>query len=192
MRFAKRLLMGTGVVALAGLIGTMIAPQAAHALVATLVTVTNSVAVINPTPSGTIQPVITTETDSLSRVPYQDSCQAVNIIPSESVLQCTVSAVPAGKRLVIEEVTALCHAPTGKVADGTIATLIGSSLISHVLVLTPQDSIVGSPGNHYAISELVRFYSDPGSEVYFTFLSGDAAGMCSSTLSGYLEPTNIQ
>jgi len=93
---------------------------------------------------------------------------------------------------VIEEVTALCHAPTGKVADGSITTSIGSSLIEHVLVLTPQDSIVGSPGNHYAISQQVRFYTDPGSAVSFTFLSGDAAGLCSSTLSGYLEPTNIQ
>ena len=42
MRFAKRVLMVTGAVALAGLLGGAIAPKAAHAIVATVVQVANT------------------------------------------------------------------------------------------------------------------------------------------------------
>lgn len=178
--------------ALLVVVGAMFGPRTAHAIVSALVTVVNNVGVVNPTPSGTIQPVITTETDSLSRVPYQDGCTAVQGIVVDPIIFCFTSAVPAGKRLVIEQVTALCQAPTGKVTAGIVNATIGSSSISHYLVLTPQDTVLGFTGRVYATSELVRLYVDPGAEVEFAFSSGDSAATCASTLSGYLEPTNVQ
>lgn len=192
MRFAKRFLTVAGTVALAGLIGTMLVPKAAQAVVSALVSVVNDVAVVNPTPSGTVQPIVTTDTDSLSRVPYQDGCVTINDNPSQEILVCFGSPLPAGKRLVIEQLTALCNAPTGKVTAGQILTTIGSSFLSHFLVLTPQDTIAGSAGRLYATSELVHLYEDPGSVVEFEFFSGDGAAQCTTSLSGYLEPTNIQ
>ena len=192
MKFAKRFLMVAGAVALAGLASTMIAPKTAQALVSTLVTVVNNVGVVNPTPGGTIQPIITTDADSLSRVPYQDSCTATMGIPTNPFLFCRTLPVPAGKRLVIEQVTAFCQAPTGKITDASVDAVIGSTDISHYLVLTPQDTVLGITGKVYAMSQLVRFYVDPGVEIEFAYSSGDAAGTCNSTLSGYLEPTNIR
>jgi hypothetical protein len=192
MKFAKRLLMAAGAVALAGLAGTMIAPKTAQALISTLVTVVNNVGVVNPTPSGTIQPIITTDADSLSRVPYQDSCIATNGIVSSPLLFCRPSPVPAGKRLVIEQVTAFCQAPTGKITGASVEAVIGSSDITHFLVLTPQDTVLGITGRVYTVSQFVRFYVDPGVDILFSYSSGDSAATCISTFSGYLEPTNIQ
>lgn len=191
MQFVKRLLMGVGAVALAAIVLSVAAPKVAHGMVAALVQVVNNVAVVNPTSSGTVQPVITTDTDSLSsRVPYQDTCTALTTVGTS--IQCNLAAVPVGKRLVIEEVTAFCYSPTGKVTAATVFGIIGSSTIQHNLVLTLQESIVGSPGNSYAASELVRLYVDPGAAGGFTFQSGDASSRCNATVSGYLEPTNIQ
>jgi hypothetical protein len=54
MKFAKSILMGTGAVVLAGLILALLAPKAAHAIVAAAVLVTNTAA--NPVPTQSIMP----------------------------------------------------------------------------------------------------------------------------------------
>lgn len=57
MKFAKSFLMGTGAVVLAGLVLTLVAPKAAHAIAATLVQVTNT----------SSNPVINQDVDSPGR-----------------------------------------------------------------------------------------------------------------------------
>jgi hypothetical protein len=63
MKFAKSILMGTGAVVLAGLILTLLAPKAAHAIVATAVSVVNTSS--NPVPVSSI--------DSPGRIPFVES-----------------------------------------------------------------------------------------------------------------------
>jgi len=95
MGLAKRFLMGTGAVALAALIGTLIAPKAAQAVVSTLVTVANTIA----------NPAITQDTS-------KTASQLVNLFcdPSGGSARCisldggAAFNVPAGQTLVITSV----------------------------------------------------------------------------------------
>ena len=72
MRFAKRLLMAAGAVALTGLMGTMIAPKAAHAVVSTLVQVANTIA----------NPAITQDTSKTAAQLVNPSCDPSGAPPS--------------------------------------------------------------------------------------------------------------
>lgn len=87
MKFAKRLLMVFGAVMLAGMVGVILTPKAAHALVATLVQVANTSA--NPVP--------VTNADE----PFAGMCNMPFFEFPGISETCNVSA-PAGKRLVID------------------------------------------------------------------------------------------
>ena len=73
-------------------VGAMFGPRTAHAIVSTLVQVVNT---------GS-QPVLTGDVTGLSA--YADSCLVE--IGSTETLSCTFQAVPAGKRLIIQEADA--------------------------------------------------------------------------------------
>jgi hypothetical protein len=103
MKFAKSILMGTGAVVLAGLILTLLAPKAAHAIVATAVSVVNTppVTVVNTTanPGGVL------DADKATRIPYQSSI-VENCGEGVSRCQFNFTAAPSGYRLVVENVSA--------------------------------------------------------------------------------------
>ena len=95
MKFAKSLLMGTGSVALAGLLFSLLAPKAAHGLVAALVQVANT----------SSAPAIASLIDDPGRVPFKagyanSSCSANPACQFSSTLP-----VPAGHRVVIQQVS---------------------------------------------------------------------------------------
>jgi hypothetical protein len=108
MNFAKRLLMVAGAVALAGILGAQLAPKAAHGIVATLVQVVNTAA--NPVPTQAV--------DNHAR--HALGLDASVVIPDGQlgVFGTFGDAngpytVPAGKRLVMESLSAQFNLPTG-------------------------------------------------------------------------------
>lgn len=92
MKFAKSILLGTGAVVLAGLILTLLAPKAAHAIVATAVSVVNTSS--NPVPASSI--------DGPGRIPFVSQGYFTNCSSGGSICQFAFpTAVPAGHRVVI-------------------------------------------------------------------------------------------
>jgi hypothetical protein len=94
MKFTRSMLMGTGGL-LAGLTLTLLAPKAAHAVVATLVEVANT----------TSSPVNNLDTERNARIPYQSTAYATC---GAGISNCFFSptSVPAGYRLVVQDVGA--------------------------------------------------------------------------------------
>ncbi len=107
MQFAKKLLSALGAVLLAALLLVVAAPKTVHALVATLVQVSN-------TPSN---PAITLEEEAQSAFVANTTCSFVTT-------DCTINSlysVPENKIAVIESVSDYCY-----IAEGT--TIIKSYL----------------------------------------------------------------
>jgi hypothetical protein len=104
MNYAKRMLMGVGVVVIAAMIVALIAPNTAHGLVAALVQVTNTAA--NPVP--------TVATDDPSTEP--SSWESIASGTSGSYIHATAFTVPTTteggkivKQLVWESVSVTCR-----------------------------------------------------------------------------------
>lgn len=170
----------------------LIAPKTAHAVVSTLVTVVNSVAVVNPTSGGTTQAVVTETVDGQSHQPVQASCSPSKSAGSAGDFACPdIFTVPAGELLVIEYVDASCvsHA---QVQVASIDVSFNHSGIGHPLILTSEGNVFGA--NVFAVSQLVRLYADPDSEVRIDFSTTDTTGQtnCVAGVTGYLEPIGIQ
>jgi hypothetical protein len=99
MRFAKRLLMGVGAVALTAMVLSVAAPKAVHATVAALVQVVNT----------TANPAVTLDAETSTRIPYQ-SYQTYNTFSGGFIgFTLTYPTVPAGYRLVIQNVNSLFY-----------------------------------------------------------------------------------
>lgn len=97
MKFVQRMLLGFGGLALAALLVTMAVPKVAHAVVATLVQVSNT----------TANPAITSNMDNPGRVAYQSTqfgTSSVGPGATELGFGVTFPAVPANHRLVVEHV----------------------------------------------------------------------------------------
>lgn len=108
MKFVKRMLMVAGAVALAGLMGVMIASRAAHGIVAAMVQVVNT----------TANPVLTGEVMS----PYQQSGSGDCIIPNE----CSVNfPTVTEETLILHPSCDFALASTASVALVSLATSKG-------------------------------------------------------------------
>jgi hypothetical protein len=95
MKFVKSILMGTGAVVLAGLILTLLAPKAAHAIVATAVSVVNTSS--NPVPASLI--------DDPGRIPFVEQVSFTNCPDGGTCQTAFTTPVPAGHRVVITNVS---------------------------------------------------------------------------------------
>ncbi len=104
MNFAKRLLMVAGAVALAGTFGALLAPKAAHGIVATFVQVVNTSA--NPVP--------TLATDALSAFDVTAICSfgGGSFCGVEPLY-----TVPAGQIAVIESTSGQCFIDAGNLSQ---------------------------------------------------------------------------
>jgi hypothetical protein len=97
MKFAKRLLMVAGAVALAGFFSVMLAPKAVHAVVSSLVTVSNTGA--NPVPTADV---------------HQSAAQSVTLSCTSTYTSCfslsptggtgAAYTVPTGQTLMVTDV----------------------------------------------------------------------------------------
>jgi predicted outer membrane repeat protein len=136
MKFAKRLLMVAGAVALAGLFSVMLAPKTVHAVVATLVQVENTSA--NPVPVSQSDLANDPFAASLCNGSYQ-LCEGVSILngltqvvyaPSFVVPSTDANGQPV-RALVIQFISGICNASTAALetsapanaANGVTSTL---------------------------------------------------------------------
>jgi hypothetical protein len=189
MGLAKRLLMGMGAVTFAVLIGTVLAPKAAHALVSTLVQVVNTPA--NPVPNADV--------NAPGEEPFQTAlCLAIPggscpSLPFNFVVPATTSDGLTVKRLVIEEMNVVCTITgTASHIQTYMPTLMNENQVNgeaHVantyLPLSPS-----SPGNSSVLvsSLAARAYADPGTTVE-PYLFGDigvgSSLTCTYNVAGY-------
>jgi hypothetical protein len=172
MKFLKPTLTLVCGLSLTILVLPLLAPKAVHAMVATLVQVTNTSA----------NPVINRDVDSPGRSPYY---QTVTCYSSNSN-QCTAqfSVVPANKRLVVEYIASSVDTPTAL----TIAEFDAAGSIFIPILHTLQGN--DPAGNKiYVASQPMLYFFEAGQAPYyvmnaqaggFEFMSG------SITLTGYL------
>ena len=99
----------------------------------------------------------------------------------------TVFTVPAGKRLIIETITAravLEGVDTPNIID--VLTTVGNKLAFHELLVTKQGQTL-TGGSAFVGTHYVRAYADPGTDVVFRFSRSDITkdGAAAVTISGY-------
>ena len=163
MQFAKRTFTGLGVLAFMAVLFTLAAPKAVHAIVATLVQVTNTSA--NPVP--------TVATDNPALQPFAHTYGVYGQF--DHTFQ-----VPTGKTLVIEQVEVSCfqivlpYAVVGVTTGG----------VQNYTTLFPAPA----PGDNtnWGLTQMVRFYADGGTTVTFQGPQTGGADYCGSTIIGYL------
>ena len=160
MKYAKSILMGIGSVVLAGLILTLLAPKAVHAVVATAVQVMNTAAT----------PVPNRDVDEPARTAFTTTCS------SQGTKTDCSGFIPFGKIFVIETISASTY-------GGSALQLVYSSGGGQGIISLPLTQI--SPiTQQYVGTVSVRLYADPNTG--FTCL-GNSNLIC--TLSGHLVST---
>ncbi|HET6200999.1 MAG: hypothetical protein WBE21_07975 [Candidatus Acidiferrales bacterium] len=188
MRFAKRLLMVAGAVALSGIVSVMVAPKAVHAIVSTLVTVANTSA--NPVP--------VTEGTDLAREPFATSicadsdgtiCLAIGKIlgiatpPASFTVPVTDAAGSPVKALVIQFVSGICNQVSPVLQTSAPANAVNgiNKTINFLNTVTP------STGNSSPlVNQTTSIVADGGSTIAMlpsVMPSGDS---CFLTVNGYL------
>jgi hypothetical protein len=179
MNFAKRLLMITGGVALAAVLGIMLTPKAVHAVVSTLVTVVNTAD----------NPAVTRDADRASRVPYV-STQTFNCGPGVSECVPFFTAVPSGFRLVIENISG-----EFKLASGTTTPPNGDLSFNNGIFPVWGFTATVGPTNGSTIarfSQPVTAYADPADGQPLVRVDGNWASVPQNvTLTGYLLNCSI-
>jgi hypothetical protein len=175
MNFAKKVGTCLGLVVLAAILISVLAPKATHALVATLVQVSN-------TPSS---PVPNKDVDSAAHATVVPLGCFANPQPPNP-LACTLGVgegspytVPAGQRLVIEQMSALCQAsPNGGIPFIEFTLTEAGTRVFVPVALTSNQ-------NFEFVTQGVRYYADPGTTIAST-AAGDAATFCNFYANGYL------
>lgn len=176
MYFAKRISMFVGFVVLAAIFISVLAPKATHALVATLVQVSN-------TPSS---PVPNKDVDSAAHATVVPLGCFASPQPFDGGVFCTLGVgggsaytVPAGQRLVIEQLSAFCQTNS----NGGIPFIEFNLTEAGTQVIVPL--ALTSNQNDEFVTQAVRYYADPGTTIGST-AAGDAATFCNFYANGYL------
>jgi|SRR5580658_9519544 hypothetical protein len=186
MRFAKRLLMIAGAVALAGILGLAIAPKAAHALVAALVQVVNSPTTAVPT---VLAPAASNIYLSICSVGYNGATGNV----------CDFSAVPPGQTLVVTALTIWSESTPG--ADPQLAQLAlpvypaGPFWFAVPMVRQASSSTYDYYAGTLAGPILIPagtwpFSPGPQCQVFLNGASTTSNSQFQCTISGYLVPSS--
>lgn len=185
MKFAKRLLMVAGAVALAGLLSVMMAPRAVHALVSTLVTVANTSSNSIPINDGGFAE----EPFEWTGVTVSGSTSSTFTAPSVTADGRTV------RRLVIEDITADCSGLSSSTpgiavepgGSSTSFSAAGSTLFSDttagIQFFIPFAPAIGSEQD---LSQTTRIYVDAGTSVSFFYLQVTGGGTCTFSALGHL------
>ncbi len=183
MQFAKKLLITLGSVALTAMLISLGAPKAVHAIVATLVQVANT----------TANPAVTLDADKATRIPYQSSSQGTDDFTGLSCdgvdSNCDfsgISGVPAGYRLVMENISAYLYVSSGNPAPGGVmypalaSTLQGATFF--------YGSYLGSSYQVAIINQPIKRYVNAGESVSL-YITADYNGKHNHyvTVTGYLE-----
>jgi len=172
MQFMKRQLFVVTAVALLATLTTLFTPKAVHALVATLIR----------------------DLDNPGRaVTVHVSCDAFSVSGLRGSLSCTPDyTVPAGDRLVIQQLEANCGAPlpTSTLVGATLTVDTNASVVSHTVPLLNEGEEANILRDFLAFgaNQAVTYYADPGSTFTFSTVTTDGYGRtsCSFQFSGYL------
>jgi hypothetical protein len=176
MKFVRITLMGIGGVALAGL---LLVPKAAHALVATLVQVVNTTA--NPVPN--------LDTERNARIPYQSSQSFSAFSAGLQHLQAGFTGVPAGYRLVAQNVSATL---TMEAAAAAPVGILQASATSLSLTLPGSAGSVNGSVRQGGFCTQILAYYDAGSTPSMLAIADFPSGAFQfATLTGYLENCSI-
>ncbi len=175
MRFAKRLLIGVGAAALAGLLGVAIAPKVAHGVAATPVRVVNTTANVIPAVQAPAAADL-----------YQETASASYAFTSSAA--CSFPALPSGKTLVVESASIWSANPAG--ADPQYAVLSTSTASLSYIALQAQATGVGT--DNYVGALQGRIYATSALAITVNLNGTGAAigvpGNLTCTISGYLVP----
>lgn len=180
MNIIRKIVVGIAGIVVVALALSLAAPKAVHAVVSTLVTVTNTpnVNVVN---SPSVR-----DADNPARQPFQAS---FNVTPADNVcFGQTTFQIPAKQELVIEYASATAFIPgAGQGVLYTVETTAGGANVPHHLFTTPPVNAAGI----VAVSQLVRVYADPGTTVTVTFselggFCGNGVSQVGMELSGFL------
>lgn len=180
MRFVNRFLMGVGSVVLLAMLLAVAAPKATHALVATLVQVSNTTA--NPVPNKDV--------DNPDRAAVVDLYCVAPGLAGYTYVECDTTSsftVPAGQRLILEQLDAQCTTPEGN-------ALFGANMnFAEAGTGYPHPFALGSPATHSGLTTYVqnhqfRYYVDAGSPIYFQTNTTDTSGgtNCAFQVVGHL------
>jgi hypothetical protein len=120
--------------------------------------------------------------------PFSEGLRSITVdcsITSPSLRQ--VSTVPAGKRLVIEFVTADINVPTGQYVDLAIITRIGNASTGFRIQLDKVQNINGN--DIYVTSQPVKLYTDENRniEMYINRYPFTGTGHATVMCSGHIE-----
>jgi len=182
VKVAKTFLMGFGGIAFAALLMLMAAPRPLHGIVATMVQVVNTSA--NPVPN--------LDTERVARIPYQS-----NIIVStcNGLQNCALSGfttVPAGYRLVVENVSGFFNLST---ASPAVAGYLENFHLpnQNIWGLNAPIGGTGFNGESFAgLNQNVTAVFDAGEfpfvVIYANFLNGFPQSV---NVSGHLENCSI-
>jgi hypothetical protein len=167
MQFAKRLMMILGSLVLLAAIVSLAAPKVAHAVVATLIR-----DVDNPARQTVVVP----------------SCYAAQNDSNPTFYSCTLPyTVPAGQRLVLEQLELYCQLPGTTTIDNSFLQFAeGGTETSHYLF--PALQVSGSGFGIYGLNQSVRYYADAGSALVIGVNTTDPSGNthCNFQANGYL------
>ncbi len=176
MRFTKRLFIAVIGSALAATLLMVSAPKTVHAVVAALVR-----DVDNPG-RATIVPLTCTAKPT--------SGGGSGCVLTSSGSEYTV---PAGQRLVIEQVSAACQTPPTQVVNDLVLMLTEQAVSTDApLVLTAQGTegglILGGPYVVFASNQSVHYYADPSTTLAMAAQTTDGSGntQCRFAVNGYL------
>lgn len=181
MNFIRKAVTTLGGIFLAVLLIAALAPRATHGLVAALVQVANT----------TTNPAVTSDADRSTRLPYQSF---VSFTPSSSGVSpqsVSTATVPAGYRLVIQNVSANISIQT---ANPVPSACISSNFSPSLAFPCFTGTFIGSVVDEGIFNQQVTRYIGPGDTPIVTFL-GDfystCAGCSSVTVTGYLENCSV-
>lgn len=187
MNIVKKSILTLGGIFLAAVLIAALAPKATHGIVAALVQVTNT----------TADPAVTLDADHATRIPYVSTVAGVG--PSgacQATANCVFSykPVPAGYRLVVENVSAALQVasgsplPSGGISSSDPASGGAGPFFSGTYV---------GKGVQYAgvVSQTVKFYVNasyvPSVGIVADYGGGPIIGNNFATIVGYLENCSV-
>lgn len=153
-------------------------PTVAQGITPVEITNTASVTVANTTP------LAVRDADNPARQPFQS--ESSESFPAGGDTINVFFSVPAGKRLVVEQVTASIGVLPGQHALMNVMTTANGNQVVHFMKPTEQGEWVGF--QVFVVSQPVRFYADAGTQVRLQVNKNSTVGIGSATvsLSGYL------
>jgi hypothetical protein len=208
MQSFRKTVSGVGLLLVGAFLAAMAQPEPAIGAGSAPVTVVNTPlpVTLSGSVSGTVQaeqsgpwsvtvgnaagsPVLVRDVDRESPEPFQMNIHLT--INAGDLFDGEAFSVPAGKRLVIECVTARTDVFPGQETEVFVTTTVGGQPVSHVVPGAIQ-KLDFAPGQYdeTVSAQLVRFYADAGSTVGVgmrrNLSTNDAGG--NVTISGYLLP----